>query len=375
MSQIMVLFIVAAIGYICGSIKIAGLKFGTSAVMLVALVFGHFGFEMPAIVKELGLCLFIGSVGFIAGPVFFSSFKKQAKYYALLGMLIIGTGSLVTAVAIKLFDLPPALGIGMMCGALTSTPGLGAAIEATGSNLASVGYGIAYPFGVVGAVLFVQLIPLIGRYDIEKESQKLNEKYVAIPPKEGKNAKVSMPHLPELLIFSGAMVFGLILANITLPLPGGGVFKLGTAGGPLLAGLIFGHFGKVKALNIEIPKNMLETLREFGLMLFLLSSGMNAGKGFVSVVSQYGVILFIIGAFITTLPMVAGYLAAKNLFKFSLFDALGTVCGGRTSTPALGVLINVAKNDNVAASYASTYPISLICIVLMCQVLALMLGA
>ena len=374
MSQIMTVFIIATLGYILGNIKIVGLKFGSSGIILVALVFGHFGFGIPDVIKELGLAFFVGSVGFIAGPVFFRGFKKQAGYYFVIATLIIGTGTLTTIAAIHLLKLPTALGLGIMCGALTSTPGLGSAIEATGSNLASVGYGVAYPFGVVGSVLFVQMVPILGKYDTKEESRKLTEKYANANNMPECEKAFKTLNNSEFLVFSAAMVIGFIIANTTIPLPGGISFGLGVAGGPLLAGLIFGHVGHIGDISITIPKKNLEIFRELGLMLFLMGAGTGAGKGFVSVVSEYGVKLFIMGAVITLMAISVGFFAANKMFKLSLFDSLGCVCGGKTSTPSLGALINVAQNDNVIASYAATYPISLICVVLVCRFIAIVLG-
>ena len=159
MNEFTTMFLIIALGYLLGSIKIKGLSLGSSGVLIVALVFGHFGFTVPGTLRNLGLITFVTAVGFIAGPVFFRNFKSKATAYIALGVLVIALGIVTTIGALKLLGIPTPLAIGMFAGALTSTPGLAAAIEATGSDLASVGYGIAYPFGVLGVVLFVQLMP------------------------------------------------------------------------------------------------------------------------------------------------------------------------------------------------------------------------
>ena len=148
-NTLMMVFLIAVIGYLVGSIRICGLELGTAGILLVALVFGHFGIEIPDLVRELGLICFVTSVGFIAGPKFFRNFKHNAASYILLGFLVIAAGALVCVAVIQVFGIPTDISVGMMTGALTSTPGLAAALEATGSDAASVGYGIAYPFGVV----------------------------------------------------------------------------------------------------------------------------------------------------------------------------------------------------------------------------------
>lgn len=175
---LMILFLVAFIGYLVGSITIRGVELGTAGVLLVALVFGHFIGDNADLVeglgmfRDLGLICFVTSVGFIAGPKFFRNFKINAKSYILLGFIIIAIGALTTVGIIEIAGVPSDITVGMMSGALTSTPGLAAALDATGSANASVGYGIAYPFGVIGVVLFVQLVPKILKTDMAAERAK-----------------------------------------------------------------------------------------------------------------------------------------------------------------------------------------------------------
>lgn len=150
MSNILIIFLISTLGYFIGSIKIRGLNLGTSGILLVALIFGHFGAILPSVIQDLGLTIFVVSVGFIAGPSFFRNFRSKAAAYVVLGILIILTGAAVCILCIFTFKIPTPLAVGLMTGALTSTPGLAAAMEATKDAAASIGYGIAYPFGVVG---------------------------------------------------------------------------------------------------------------------------------------------------------------------------------------------------------------------------------
>ena len=178
-------FLIAAVGYALGRITIKGVSLGTAGVFLMALLFGYL-FTLPGLaelpilenffiesseatnvqyykmIESVGLVLFVTSVGFIAGPSFFRNLKKNAKSYVLLGVLIVGTGAILCV----LFSLIPGIGspfgTGIMSGALTSTPGFSAAKSAVAEDaqgLVSLGHAVAYPFGVVGVVLFVQLVP------------------------------------------------------------------------------------------------------------------------------------------------------------------------------------------------------------------------
>ena len=374
-NTLMMVFLIAVIGYLVGSIKICGLELGTAGILLVALVFGHFGVEIPDLVRELGLICFVTSVGFIAGPKFFRNFKSNAASYILLGILVIAAGALVCVAVIKVFGIPTDISVGMMTGALTSTPGLAAALEATGSDAASVGYGIAYPFGVVGVVLFVQLVPKILKVDMAEERAKF-EAAAGVEVEEYHKTKKeelfyadSMGFFP----FSLAIALGIILAKIEIPLPGGAMFALGTSGGPLIAGLILGHFGHFGRLSVQVEKHVLECLREFGLALFLLGAGSQAGAGFVEILKEHGVMLFLYGALMTLIPMFIGYFFAVKVLHLNLFNTLGSICGGMTSTPALGTLIRVAETDDVASAYAATYPIALVSVVLASQFIGIFL--
>ena len=366
-NPLLIVFAIAVLGYALGSISIKGLSLGTSGILLIALVFGHFDLQVPGVLKNIGLICFVTAVGFIAGPGFFRNFKKNAVSFIILGIAIILVGGLTCVAVIKLAGIDTALSVGMMSGALTSTPGLAAAEEATGSAMASIGYGIAYPFGVVGVVLFVQLIPKLLKVDLDKERAML-----AASAAETKKSSTEQKQYFSfddfgLLAFALAAILGVLIGMVEIPLPGGATFSLGTSGGPLLSGLVMGHFAHIGPVSISVPKRTLEVVREVGLALFLMGAGTGAGAGFVEILKEQGVVLFVLGAVMTTVPMIVGYILARKVFKIDVLTALGSICGGMTSTPALGTLMAVAKTEAVAAAYAATYPLALIMVVLCCQ--------
>lgn len=379
-SEIFVVFLIAALGYLLGGIKIKSIEVGTAGVLLVALLFGHFspvfGFSVPSFVSTLGTVLFVGAVGCIAGPNFFRNFKQNAKSYILLGIIIVFTGSLVCLAIIKLGKVPAALASGLLTGALTSTPGLAAATEAANAvqpysgDIVAVGYGIAYPFGVVGVVLFVQLLPKLLKVDMEAERAS----FLGVKKGGKKTAGVDLISLDPLGLFPFCVVLclGVLLGQISIPLPGGIRFSLGSSGGPLIAGLILSHFGHAGRLSLSVRKDVLNTFREFGLCLFLIGAGFKGGLGFADTLRQYGISLFLYGIIMTLLPMLVGFCVAKYAWRLSLFNNLGSICGGMTSTPALGTLIRTTKTDDVASAYAATYPVALVCVVLCAQFLVLL---
>lgn len=402
-------FIIITLGYLLGAIDIKGVSLGTAGVFLVAILVGflttlnfgdvpllgafHVESEKDAIVstfkgpiQNIGLILFVGAVGFIAGPNFFKNLKKNFKTYILLGFIIILVGTIVTVACILLTDYGPEFWSGVLSGALTSTPGFSAAKDAVVGMenqgdleaLITLGHAIAYPFGVVGVVLFVQILPKLLKADMQKEREFLR---VDGEEKFADDKKLFLGDPFGLTSFALAVVFGLLLGSITIPLSGKGFdgpcFSLGTTGGVLIGCLLFGHFGRIGRLSLKIPENTLKVLKEFGLMFFLLGAGFHGGVSLVEQVSKYGggiVVWGLLGgAVMTTVPMIVGFILAKKALKLPLLNNLGSITGGMTSTPALGALINVSKTDDVASSYAATYPIALVLIVLVSQFLIILL--
>ena len=385
------LFAIAAIGYALGRITIKGVNLGTAGVFIVALLFGCFFFEplkeqllvggeekvayvdnALKIIETFGLILFVTSVGFIAGPKFFGNLKKNFKSYILLGVTIILAGGLA---AIGCIYLGRALGetnhgeftamiVGLLSGSLTSTPAFSAAKDTVAPefvNAVSVGHGIAYIFGVIGVVLFVQLIPKFVKANMAEERAKIAQ----IDDGAKKAYTGKLIHLDDFgfAAFSLAAILGTVVGKFVVP---GINFSLTTTGGCLMVALVLGHFGRIGKVSIMPKEQTLKIFRELGLMLFLIGAGIPGGAEFVE---MFDVMYFVYGVIMTIVPLVLGYLVAKYIVKLSLLNNLGSITGGMTSTPALGTLISTAGTEEVAAAYAATYPIALIAVVLVSQFL------
>ncbi len=170
-----VLFIIICIGFIIGNITVKGVSLDISAIIFVAILFGHLGYEIPPIIGQLGLILFIYTIGMQAGPGFFDSFRKQGRTLVWITSVVVISASLITFFTFHWGGVEMPVAIGLLTGALTSTPGLAAAIDATNSPLISIGYGIAYPFGVIGVILFVRLYPKIFRVDIKAAEKEYEQ--------------------------------------------------------------------------------------------------------------------------------------------------------------------------------------------------------
>ena len=127
--QMLVLFVIMAIGAGLGHVSVRGISLGGAAVLAVALVFGHFGFTVPKEVRDLGLLLFVYAVGLQAGPRFFRTFRRHGIKHVVIGVSSIVVGLAVAVGVAHWLSLPFDLGAGLFTGALTNTPALAAATE------------------------------------------------------------------------------------------------------------------------------------------------------------------------------------------------------------------------------------------------------
>jgi putative transport protein len=388
-----------------GRIKIKGISLGDAGVFLVALLVGALFFGVNengallfdfsgsydfanglALIESLGLILFVTSVGYMAGPRFIQNLKRNFKQYAPLGVLIpllggiIGVGCILFGEmvgygsTIETQDGFVAMIVGILSGALTSTPAFSAAkatVAPEYMGLVSVGHGIAYIFGVVGKVLFIQLIPRIEKADMEKERALLLPVATATEKKTEK--KLFSLDAAGLAPFALAAMLGTVIGQVKIQLSAQGFkgtcFALTTTGGCLLVSLIFGHFGRMGKFNILPSTHTLKLLRELGLVLFLAGAGIPGGAEFVAC---FDPVYFLYGAVMTVVPMILAYLFAKFVLKMGLLNNLGAITGAMTSTPALGTLISTAGTEDVATAYAATYPIALITVVLVSQFLIIL---
>lgn len=512
------LFLIIGLGLALGQITVKGVSLGSSAVLFLALVFGHFGFSIPGGAGTLGLVLFVYCVGIAAGGRFFSAIRREGSRLALLSLVMVGTGAGVAILMGKLLDLPADLAAGIFAGALTSTPALAAANEGlkeAGAGGLVIGYGIAYPFGVIGVVLFVQALPRILKLDLSapdedvgKRDEQVETAVVEVTnsnlfgkritdsginhfnacqvsrvfrdgkleplayqdcfekgqilflvgrrkeiglaidfigersdvrvPRDSENERrmllvtdkklaglslrevgplknhgvvitrvhrlglefvpnaetiievndmVTVVGVPgqisafaklvghrasamgetDLLSLSLGLALGILLGIIPFALPGGQPITLGLAGGPLLAGLVLGHFGRVGRLVGHIPRATRVLLQEFGLVLFLADAGVRGGGALVETVQNQGLILFAAGIAVTVIPLVLGFWVAVKILKIPALQALGGICGGMTSTPALGAITARTEAQTPVISYATAYPVALILMTLVAK--------
>lgn len=368
---ILKLFTIAIIGYAIGRIRIKGISLGTAAIFLSGLIFGGLGWELPAVLQNIGLVLFITSVGFSAGPGFIDRLKKNGLRYAFICIFTAAIGSLLCAVIIKQLKVDTPLAVGIMTGAFTTSPGLAAAKEAVSVSAQSVeqvaaGYGMAYPVGIICKVIFIQLIPKVLKVDMEEERQKIK-----LPSIEKNNKMRKAFRFDRMGVFSFgvAVIIGIIVGSIQIPLPSGGSFALGMTGGPLIISLLFGYFGRCGNLDLCCSKKAIAPFKEIGLLLFFSGAGVEGGRAIPDIFSEYSVIPMILSLVIVCVCMLSGFFVSYRVCKLPMLNGLGAMTASMTCTPSLAVLTDMAGTDDVVAAYATTYPIALVTLVIVVQML------
>ena len=176
---------VIAIGIGLSKIKIFGVSLGITFVLFVGILLSHFGLrvnhEILHFMKEFGLILFVYSVGLQVGPGFFSSFKKGGITLNMLAMGVVFLGVTTTIIIHYVTGISMQTMVGILSGAVTNTPGLGAAQQAysdmngTTDSTIAMGYAVAYPLGVVGIILSIMLIRYIFKVNLDTETEDLSK--------------------------------------------------------------------------------------------------------------------------------------------------------------------------------------------------------
>lgn len=524
-SSYFALFLIVALGFVLGRINFKGISLDVSAVIFIALLFGHFGVIIPKELGNFGLVLFIFTIGIQAGPGFFDSFRSKGKVLILITLLIIGSACMTGILFKYLLHIDMAETVGLIAGSLTSTPGLAAAIDSSQSSAASIAYGIAYPFGVIGVILFIKLLPGLLRLDIKKEEKRLEmqqrDKYpeiytgtfrvtnenifnksliqlqirtmtgavisrvkhgdktevpsaktmlyqgdlvkavgseyalaqlgvlvgerlqedlplatsyelqsllltkkevigktlgslnlqqnfgctvtrirrsgIDLSPEPGLTLKFgdkllvvghqdSLKELAKLLgndekrlsdtdFFPIAMgiVLGVLVGKINISFSDSFSFSPGLTGGILLTALVLSSVGKTGPIlwSMSGAANLL--LRQLGLLLFLAEVGTSAGANLVETFRESGWALFGAGVAITLVPMIVAVAVGYFVFKINLFDLMGTITGGMTSTPGLAAAGSMTDSDAPSVAYATVYPIAMVFLIVFIQVIAILL--
>ncbi|MCK6602387.1 MAG: transporter [Bacteroidetes bacterium] len=195
------LILIIILGEALGKIEVFAFSFGPAAIIFVALIFGNYGYILPKEYLDLGLVLFIYSIGTQAGPGFLTSFKSYGLKLSLGAFFVVFSGFLVALISAWLMGYSGDIIAGAFAGALTSTPGLAVAVEMTKSALAPAAYGLTYSYGVIGVILFIKLLPKLIKADIAKEESVLKEEVARQnPPVIYKHIEITNPNISGKLV-------------------------------------------------------------------------------------------------------------------------------------------------------------------------------
>lgn len=180
--SVLILSLVIALGVIFGKLKVSGISLGVTGILFVGIAFGYFGMNVDEhllhFMKEFGLILFVYSIGLQVGPGFFSSFRKGGVTLNKLAVIVVVLGVGVTIALHYITGVSMPTMVGVMSGAVTNTPGLGAAQQAfsdmhAGADAPEIatGYAVAYPLGVIGAIASLLTLRYIFRINTRKEEE------------------------------------------------------------------------------------------------------------------------------------------------------------------------------------------------------------
>ena len=185
---LLLLFIVAGLGYLLGHVKVRGISLGVAAVLFVGLAFGALSpdMEMPGVIVEIGLIIFVYTIGLSSGPGFFASFKRKGLRDNTFVFLMLLFAALLTAGAAAVFNLRATVAAGMYAGSLTNTPALAGILETVSRNTPAdqlarvstepvIGYSVAYPMGVIAMLIAVYVMQRVFRIDYRAEARTLRQ--------------------------------------------------------------------------------------------------------------------------------------------------------------------------------------------------------
>jgi putative transport protein len=506
-------FLLVLLGIAFGNLSVKGIGFGSSGVLIVAMVAGYFyQFEPISVLADLGIVLFLLCVGLEAGPSFFRAFKQHGKRFITNVLALLAIAGVNTVAIIAISGIPIGIGLGLFAGSFTSSPALISALQFSPEQEVIFGYGVGYPFGLLGVILFISISVRVLRGRMEAELRGRSRLHAAIyrldnPDLHGRlirDAVVFQEHdvavsgilrdlsvrsasgstvlqqgdilrlegVPEDVAAAGqaigeemhqafdenaeldtrsivventavvnrslrelglrlrfnasltrivrtnvefvpsedealahgdvvvavgaasqldqlerflgqehrtvqrrvdigslaAILFlAFAIGGIVVPIPGLGPFSLGIAGGALIAGLLFGHLGRVGRFIGRFPRDATAVLKELGLALFFVQVGLETGQSFVESLDFQAVYYAFYAVLLAVVPMAGSFLIGHYVMRIPVSECFGVICGGMTFTPGLDIIRQVDASERPIVAYSSVYPVALILVIALVQ--------
>ncbi len=322
---------------------------------------------------DLLLVLFVASVGLLAAKDVAKVFRGYGLRFLVLAIVITSAGALATYLQFRLINGVDRMAIaGVYTGALTSSPGLGVALEsvtrlfadpaslAARSAQASVGlgYAIAYPFSVITVIMSMQLLPKIFGIDVQSEVAGLRKELAASSQTDGEPEPGKAFDVPAFML---VCIAGFLLGKLSVPLGSVGRVSLETTGGILVTALVLGSIGRIGRYTFRMNPLALDVIRQIAVVYFLAYVGLNYGHQAVNAIFGPDVLLLLVGLVSTLVALLTGFVVGRYILKMNWVLLSGAICGGMTSTPGLGAAIDSTGSHDPAGGYGSTYPIGLLC--------------
>ncbi|HEU5086664.1 MAG TPA: TrkA C-terminal domain-containing protein, partial [Roseiflexaceae bacterium] len=209
-NPLLLLFLVAAIGYPLGRIRVGGTSLGVASVLFVGLAFGALDpdLKLPEIVYQLGLIIFVYTIGLSSGPSFFAALRRKGLRDNLLVLVILVVAGVITAILARTAQLPGPLAAGLFAGSLTNTPALAGALEQIGRTVAPdvreqllalpvVAYSVSYPVGVIGPILAIIMAQRLWQIDYAAERRANRSANLGHAPLQNRTIRVMRPQTGE----------------------------------------------------------------------------------------------------------------------------------------------------------------------------------
>ena len=440
-NQFFLMFLAIATGLLVGKIKIKSFSLGVSGGIFTGIVIGYIATNWAHGVAEGGLgfsdakrilstgvvaqafftfflLLFLVSIGLKVGSSIGSIFKRYGMKFVIIGASIPVISMIVacvmyTTVLSSNKSITPNETIGMFAGAMTSTPGYGTALDASGhvdyekiyenapaekknemllkidqtgvltadntaklsqeqiaaykeaaSSAISLGYTVAFPIGVLFIVVMISVLPKVFGIDMEKEKEKYQLELNAIAD-SGKKIKEQPINF---MVIAFVTVIGIIIGNITIPLGSFGNFSLGAAGGVLLAALILSYIGQIGPVNFRMDSKALGIMYQMGLIFFMAVVGLRYGYDVVTSLMGSGLALAVAAIFVEGIAVLISFIIGHKIFKLNWLILSGAIAGGCTSAPGLGAAISSTGSEEPTAGYGAAQPFAILANVLLATI-------
>lgn len=391
-STLVLLSLTICIGLFIGKIRIKSFSIGVIAILFSGMTIGIFcnnynvmiNEYMSNVLKDLGLLMFIFTLGLQVGPSFFSGLKKGGLLLNLHAISIVILGMIITILISSFGGESFDTMVGVYSGAISSTPGLSAAQETvknlgTGNaDAVAAGYAITYPIGVIVPIVCCIIIRRICKVHLEEEtSHTVNSKGSCADRKSKPTRTIGK----TVLILFGGILVGLLLGSLSTTVTIKGMMvplKLGHTGGSLVTAILIGHFGtKWGYIDNSVTNNAgTSMLREVGLSIFLALVGLSAGCRLCDISILSGVKWILYGIAISIFPTLLVGIFVRQRHKTNYFILMGLIGGATTDTPALAYANNMAAEhaEGVpAAAYATVYPLTVFLRIITAQVFVLVM--